>query len=389
MRERYQKIRSDILSIQNTAQGESRDLTEDELRSVRSLAEEGKALTEEINDQADHETRSAAVSELAAKLSLGTGPQTGTDPLDGVPGRTYPTAPALVPDAGQLAELHRAAANRQPVRMTVKSDPWQTRAALALSDAGDAPAIAPGGVTPGTVRIAELMLSERVNGYTQVNYPVFASETAHDPTAEAGTKPEGAGATGGQAQPQTLARWKTVSNQTLLTYSNFQTLLTGAMTTGLVKDENALIVATLAAATGTLTHTAATGEAAGASILAGIAAIMDGAGAPVDAIVCHPTDLPTLMAGAVTGSQVNPTDNLPLSLYGARVVPSSAATAGTVWVGAFRIGSRWIVGQSPEVLVDPYTDLKTNQTTVRVEEAVALALPLPSAFCKVTLATEA
>lgn len=68
---RYAEVRSSIEGYQSRAAEADRDLTEDELRSIKGLAEEGKTLAAQITDMSEVEQRSAAVSELASKLGAG------------------------------------------------------------------------------------------------------------------------------------------------------------------------------------------------------------------------------------------------------------------------------------------------------------------------------
>lgn len=71
-REQYEALRTSIEGIQTrAAEGDGRDLTEDELTLVRSQGEEAKKLFAEIEALTEIETRNAKVAELAATVFAG------------------------------------------------------------------------------------------------------------------------------------------------------------------------------------------------------------------------------------------------------------------------------------------------------------------------------
>lgn len=76
------------------------------------------------------------------------------------------------------------------------------------------------------------------------------------------------------------------------------------------------------------------------------------------------------------------------TLWGRRVVKSNVQTAGTVLVGAF--GSAAFLARNGGLVVrtsDSHSDyFKKNKVAVLIEERLALGVPAPLAFCKLTLA---
>src|SRR5690606_34635949 len=70
-REAYEEIRSAITTVQDTAVREERDLTEPELTQIRSLSEQAKAIADEIEALAEHESRAEAVRSVAAAVHGG------------------------------------------------------------------------------------------------------------------------------------------------------------------------------------------------------------------------------------------------------------------------------------------------------------------------------
>lgn len=75
-------------------------------------------------------------------------------------------------------------------------------------------------------------------------------------------------------------------------------------------------------------------------------------------------------------------------LWGLNTVITSSITAGTVLVGAFKQGASVITkegdGQRVEVVTGDHDDRVANRVTVIVEERLALATRVPSAFVKIT-----
>ena len=120
-----------------------------------------------------------------------------------------------------------------------------------------------------------------------------------------------------------------------------------------------------------------------------------------DAIVINPADYQRLRlakdnsgAGQYYGGGYfyGPYGNGQLSsqpgLWGLNTIVTSSITAGTVLVGAFKQGASVITkqggGQRVEVVTGDHDDRIYNRVTVIVEERLALATRVPSAFVKIT-----
>lgn len=71
-RSEYDALRQSIEAIQNRAAQENRDLTPEELTSVRSQGEQAQALAAEITDLTEIQNRHAAVARLAAEVAQDT-----------------------------------------------------------------------------------------------------------------------------------------------------------------------------------------------------------------------------------------------------------------------------------------------------------------------------
>lgn len=109
-----------------------------------------------------------------------------------------------------------------------------------------------------------------------------------------------------------------------------------------------------------------------------------------DALVIHPTDWQLLRLQKDTTNQYlggGPFSGIAGDTYwGLKVVVTTAITAGTALVGAFKLGAQ--IWQREGVKVEAFDqnedDVNFNRVTVRVEERLALAVYRPLAFCTVT-----
>lgn len=71
-RDKYEALRKSIEGLQTRAAEAGKDLTEDELRSVKEMSEQAKALYTQIEDLTDVELRNAKVAELASQIQIAT-----------------------------------------------------------------------------------------------------------------------------------------------------------------------------------------------------------------------------------------------------------------------------------------------------------------------------
>lgn len=86
LRSKYDEHRKSIEGLQTRAADEKRDLTEDELRSVKEQADQAKTLATQIEDLTEIETRNAKVADLAGRIAEGTKTTSDTTANDRDPG---------------------------------------------------------------------------------------------------------------------------------------------------------------------------------------------------------------------------------------------------------------------------------------------------------------
>lgn len=134
-------------------------------------------------------------------------------------------------------------------------------------------------------------------------------------------------------------------------------------------------------------------------IFKGITKVQSATGYAADAIVINPADYETLRLAKDSNLQYYgggyfyaPYGNGAVAgqpgLWGRNTVVTTAVAQGTVLVGAFKAGASVIgkagEGASIEVFRGDHDDAINNRVTVVVEERLALAVRIPSAFVKIS-----
>jgi HK97 family phage major capsid protein len=110
-----------------------------------------------------------------------------------------------------------------------------------------------------------------------------------------------------------------------------------------------------------------------------------------DAIVIHPTNLATIQTSKDSQGRFivnDPAAPGPEQLFGMRVVATTKITLNTALMGNFSEAARLYVRQAPVVEIHPNAggtvEFVANQTFVRCEERLALAVPRPSSLISIT-----
>jgi HK97 family phage major capsid protein len=170
---------------------------------------------------------------------------------------------------------------------------------------------------------------------------------------------------------------------------------------GLIDAENAQLIAGTGVAPnllGLTTHPSILTVGSAGTDLDAIAAAWlalrtGGAHTDPDVVVMHPGDWYSsgfLLAKDTAGQYLlgAPVTATTPMLWGVPVVVTEAMTEGTAMVANLKLAATAHVRQAPTVEVAPYgggtTEFIANQTLVRAEERVALAIHHPKAICLVT-----
>jgi HK97 family phage major capsid protein len=78
LRDKYQGLRDSIEGLQTRAAEENRDLTEEELRSIKEMGDQAKPIADQIKDLAEIETRNQKVGEVASTVFKGSNEGSGS-----------------------------------------------------------------------------------------------------------------------------------------------------------------------------------------------------------------------------------------------------------------------------------------------------------------------
>ena len=200
---------------------------------------------------------------------------------------------------------------------------------------------------------------------------------------------------------QKLAHFTRVNDEVIQDFDSFLEVVGSELLAGLIKEETAQLLAGTgigANLTGLLTTSGIlTVGSAGTdldAIAAGFLAIRTGAAhCDPDVVVMHPADWFSagfLLAKDTAGQYLvgDPVTGVKPSLWGVPVILSEAMTENTAMVANLAIAATAYVRQAPVVEVAPYgggtTEFIANQTLIRAEERLALAVHHPAAICTVT-----
>lgn len=379
--ERYSAVVAEIEQMQTRAVNEHRDLTEDELRSAQTQADQAKKLHEEIAPFLEEYERGEAVRSLAAQME----PRGDEDePFAAL------QMPRLMPSAAQMELMARSVTgdNPHPVRLTTAYEAPHTRAAVTLAGTGtpakgfQAPSFLP---DPRRIAVASGMPVEFVAGAENMVFPVFGAGTAGLQT-EGGAKTEYAAITPGTAAPKMLNAYTDFTRQVALSHGSFEQRLKAKLATLVAAREDVLIQTKVAATVGIQTQAFAAGAQA-SQVLVGAAKVESAVGQPPDLLLCNPADVGLLFGAGLANTPPGELAELRLDLFGMKVYATTAQTQGFVLAGAWRAGARMVIGMQPTWFVDPYTGLKTNVITALLEEAVDIAVDTPEAFINVDIVT--
>src|SRR5262245_4977920 len=289
---------------------------------------------------------------------------------------------SLHPDPPGLVELYDAFREKRPARVVAEL----VNAALSTTQTGRPTVYLGGGGPPQPVRIAEIAGIPTERGLewgATTSFPVFGAGAAGI-AAEGGAKTEYAAVTAGTVTPSVVNAYTDVSDQAY-SLASFVTKLSNQLARIIAIRENQLLRDTAAAAAATQAFTA--GEQS-VQILRAAAVIEADVGVRPDVLLFNPANT-ALVFGTAVGNTPGLSDlaELSMRIFGMRAFPMTAQTADFVTLGAFGGCSRLVEALPLTYITDPYTLMKTNQTTILAEEAVGLAIEEPLGFKIVDIVT--
>lgn len=242
--------------------------------------------------------------------------------------------------------------------------------------------------------------AESISGNALTYFQLQATEGAAAVTAEGATKPQiHVPSTPVTVPLSKIAGWFWETDELLNDAPFLKSAIDNRGMYELRRAVETYLATTLLGTSGIQTQAIA-GQALDADdIFKGITKVQSATGYAADAIVINPADYETLRLAKDSNLQYYgggyfyaPYGNGAVAgqpgLWGRTTVITTAVTQGTVLVGAFKAGASVIgkagEGASIEVHRGDHDDAINNRVTVVVEERLALAVRIPSAFVKIS-----
>jgi hypothetical protein len=296
----------------------------------------------------------------------------------------------LLPDDGWLAPTPSALATMHRLSMNGGAELVEHRATVASSTIG---ANELAGELPLSIReprrlaaVAGIPVYD-VQGIEISKYPVFGDADEAGIQTEGNTKAEYDDITEGTATPQVIALWTDTTRQAITTMDSFAAKLVNTHMSRVARREDKLLVDTVLANSSITTSSGVVGPD---TILEAAALVADSdVGTVPNVFVLNPLNVTAVFGADVgTGGSASPNfRDLDLQLHGMRCYISGTVGTYEAIVASWDAGSRFIYGWRPRTFVDAVSQMKSNLITYLTEEAVALAIDEPTAFCNVTLTT--
>ncbi len=250
-------------------------------------------------------------------------------------------------------------------------------------------------------RVASLIPTQRTEAPMVFYFRGSTAASAAAAVAEGAAKPESTPVWSQISAPvRKLAHFTRINDEVLQDLSNFSKVVGAELLAGLVDVENAQLLTgsgTSPNLTGLLTTLGILTRARGTdnnldAILKAKADLRVGASfTEPDAVVIHPTNLMSIQTAKDTDGRYitnDPAAPGPETLFGMSVVATTKCTLGTALVGNFKEAATIYMRMAPTVEVAPLgggtTEFISNQTLVRCEERLTLAVQRPTSLISVT-----
>ncbi|MDQ3784410.1 MAG: phage major capsid protein [Actinomycetota bacterium] len=250
-------------------------------------------------------------------------------------------------------------------------------------------------------RVANLIPVERTEAPTVFYFRGSTAASAAAAVAEGAAKPESSPLWTQVAAPvRKIAHYTRINDEILQDFSNFSNVVGSELLAGLVDAENSQILTgsgTSPNLTGLLTTTGILTRARGTdsnldAVLKAKSDLRVGASfTEPDAIVIHPSNLMTIQTQKDADGRYitnDPAAPGPETLFGMKVVATTKMTLNSALVGNFKEAATIYLRMAPTVEVAPVgggtTEFISNQTLVRCEERLALAVQRPTSLISVT-----
>lgn len=366
-----EQIMAAMRKIVDSADG--RTLTGDEVTAYEALEAD---LAAARADQAVRGRQTAYETPVRDNMQAAAGDGSGA--ASAAAGRV----PSLILDAAGLDELRAALTERRSV--TIRTAENVTVTTTQTGKPSTALGVTANG---GPVRIAEIggIQGEDVEWGGTSMFPILGAGTPPVATGEGAAKPEYDAVTPGTASPQTLAIWTDLSNQAL-SVAEIGLKLRNKLARLVAQGENNLLRSKVAGTAGVVTQAFVAGDQS-VQILRSAAIIEADVNMRPNLMLYNPADVAAIFGTAVSNAAPQEVAELSVRLFGMASLPLNSQPAGFVLMGAWSAGSRLVWGLRPTYATDPFSQMKSNKTTVLLEEAVDIAVEEPVAFRTVDIVT--
>jgi hypothetical protein len=371
-------------TILNRCADEARDPTPAEVGILDGLRSQMAPLSERIIElrQVD-DARAATARAMMPDHELG---------HDAAPGEQLETrvrpSPLVCSDA-QLRSIMEAVQSRTAYDEPIEAG-LHNRATAVVPAGGVVPDWLPPVAYGREPRIAE-RVTNTGGGGTEADWIEITTPATAAIVAEGQPKPDSGMVLSRKGAPyEKLAHWTDASLELLSDFASTQALINVELLGGIQTLENAEIVNAIATNPNILTVTVV-GTSRLHAILEAQAAVRAGASkAWPDMVLMNPTDWPsTIGQEAQTSGQLQAgtavvVDGTGTRLWGMDVFLTTGVTAGTAFVGLAQ-SVLYVTRDPAHVIIDPWTQLKSNLTTTVAEMRSKAGLQRPQSWSKVTL----
>ncbi|HSS09910.1 MAG TPA: phage major capsid protein, partial [Acidimicrobiales bacterium] len=380
--------------ILNRCTAEGRDPDPGEARILDELRSEMEPLGERIVQlRSDADRRASTLTAMTPDSADGRNApaplQPGSAPPLQTRARRHPL-PSLEVGEVQLRAVMDAIETRTPYSQPVE---LQTRAAITTpGGVGSVPFWSYPPIPTGVEgRLADRIATRAADAGNTVSYLAVTAPAVLQAVAEAAAKPDSTLVVGRRTATLTkMAAYSDLSWEVQADFDSVMSLVNLELQSGLIRAENASIVAAILGDAGILAP-AVTGTSGLLQLLQIKAAVRaaPNVGQP-DLVIIHPLDFAALaselaatsgmLLGGTEAVQVGPAE----TLWGMEVAQTVGITKGTALVGVSDAAC-FFLREGPVLFVDPYTQSTNNLTRIILEERYASGLLNPGRWAKWTV----
>ncbi len=376
-RARYQRLVDELKAIADRGVAERRALTPNEEKAAEKLYSEISDLKPQVD------TEDEIHRQMKALGSIGNGSPSDEGSLG---------APPLAFTKAQLAELHQAGGQRQTKAViSTTESPMSNQIRYDLTEFP---------FLRDAARILE-HIPVVPTDLPRIHY--FKGTTgasAAAAVAEGAAKPESSPVwSETEAVVRKLAHYTRANDEVLADFGNFTEFIGREMLNGLIATENEQLlnggvapnITGLLNTAGILTRAKGTDSNLDALFYATNDLRIGSSFTEPDIVVLHPTDFGKIRTVKdANGNYVlaDPMSPPPFSVWGAKVVVTNRISVGSALVGNLKEAARVYLREAPKLEIAPMgggtAEFVQNQTLIRAEERLALAVVRPTALVKVT-----